>query len=109
MAIIRARTDSRQCARGQTVAGSDYPSATPVLPDDPSRKCDYQGMNNGATMTERLDELLAMAREVGRLANEVARWEHQAEYTARSWKGKNGRALLRVARKEHERAETSLA
>lgn len=61
-----------------------------------------------ATMEERLDELLGMSRETGRLACEVERWEKDAEYSAQSWRGKNGRHFLRKTRKELEAATAAV-
>ncbi len=61
------------------------------------------------TLEERLDELLAMSREVGRLSCELARWEKDAQYDARSWRGKNGRYFLRRTREEHQRAAACLS
>ena len=58
-----------------------------------------------ATLEERLDELLAMSREVGRLSNEAARLEHAAEYG----KLKDGRRRAREALAAHLRAEERLA
>ena len=66
------------------------------------------GQGMPATMEERLDELLAMSREVGRLACELARWEHEAEYGVQSSRDKN-RRRLRETRKAHETAVERVA
>jgi hypothetical protein len=61
-----------------------------------------------ATMEERLDELLAKAREVGHLANEAARLEHAAD-SVMAYDRPRARRQARAARKARERAEKSLA
>lgn len=61
-----------------------------------------------ATMEERLDEMLAMAREVGHLANEAARLEHAAD-SAPSWERAKVRRRAREAQKAREGAEKRLA
>ena len=61
-----------------------------------------------ATMEERLDELLAMSREVGHLASELARCEHEVAWGAQSMRDKN-RRRLRDMRKKHASAVSTLA
>lgn len=61
-----------------------------------------------ATMEERLDELLAMSRELGRLANEEARLGHAAD-SARPWERTKARRLAREARKARESKAETLA
>ena len=61
-----------------------------------------------ATMEERLDELLAMSREVGHLASELARCEHEVAWGAQSMRDKNRRRLREMSKK-HASAVTTLA
>ena len=61
-----------------------------------------------ATMEERLDELLAMARELGRLTSETARLESAAD-RAPVGSTEKPRRLAREARKAQEAKAVSLA
>ena len=62
-----------------------------------------------ATMEERLDELLAMSRDVGRLARETAHAEQELA-AGRLLHGDKSRhrALMRDLRKEHLRVTNAL-
>lgn len=59
-------------------------------------------------MEERLDELLAMSRELGRLANEAARLKHAAD-TAATWDRAKAHRHASEARKARDHAEVRLA
>jgi hypothetical protein len=63
-----------------------------------------------ATLEERLDELLAMSRDVGRLAREVAHSEQELAFGVRLSRDKPRlRSCLRALRKEYQQTSDSLA